>query len=92
MPCVLASIQLRSDRHAMPNPVIVPLMAWARRLRHPTLFKLTALAFAINLVVPDVIPFIDEILLGLGTLVLASWKDRHLPAEATPSTRDRREP
>jgi len=27
-------------------------------------------------VVPDVIPFVDELLLGLGTLILARWKDR----------------
>ena len=32
--------------------------------------------FAINLFVPDVIPFVDEILLGLGTLLLANLKDR----------------
>ena len=65
----------------MPNPVLLPLLNWARKLRYPTLFKLTALVFAINLFVPDVIPFVDEILLGLGTLLLANLKDRE------PSTR-----
>ena len=65
----------------MPNPLLAPLLAWARRLRHPTLFKITALLFAVNLAVPDAIPLIDEILLGLGTLVLASWKDRHAPVD-----------
>lgn len=54
-------------------------MQWAARLRHPTLFKLTAALFAINLLVPDVVPFIDEIILGLGTLLLANWKDRGAP-------------
>lgn len=71
----------------MPNPIVVPFMAWARKLRHPTLFKLTALAFAISVAVPDLVPFIDEIVLGLGTLLLASWKDRK-----TPVVRDPREP
>lgn len=61
----------------MPNPILLPLLAWARRLRYPTLFKLTALVFAINVFVPDIIPFIDEILLGLGTLLLANLKDRN---------------
>ncbi|TWI12096.1 hypothetical protein IP93_01377 [Lysobacter ruishenii] len=28
------------------------------------------------MVLPDAVPFIDEILLGLGTLLLANWKDR----------------
>lgn len=75
----------------MPSPIVVPFMAWARRLRHPTLFKLTALAFAVNLVVPDLVPFIDEILLGLGTLLLANWKDRKAPADAA-TIRDPRNP
>ena len=61
----------------MPSPLLLPFMAWARKLRHPALFKLTALAFAISVLVPDFIPFIDEIVLGLGTLLLASWKRRH---------------
>lgn len=59
----------------MANPLLLPLLSWARRLRHPTLFKLTALAFAISVLWPfDPIPFIDEIVLGLGTLLLANWK------------------
>lgn len=61
----------------MANPMLLPLMDWARRLRYPTLFKITALAFTISLLWPfDPIPFIDEIVLGLGTLLLANWKDR----------------
>ena len=61
----------------MPNPILLPLLGWARRLRYPTLFKLTALVFVVNVFVPDVIPFVDEILLGLGTLLLANMKDRY---------------
>ena len=61
----------------MPNPLLAPFLAFARRLRYPTLFKVTAVLFAISLLWPfDPIPFIDEILLGLGTLLLANWKDR----------------
>ncbi|MBB1089167.1 hypothetical protein H4F99_11810 [Lysobacter sp. SG-8] len=61
----------------MANPLLGPFMVWARKLRHPTLFKLTAVAFAISVLWPfDPIPFIDEIVLGLGTLLLANWKDR----------------
>lgn len=48
----------------------------AGRLRFPTLFVLTAALFVLNLVVPDPFPFIDEILLGLVTLMLGAWKDR----------------
>jgi hypothetical protein len=46
------------------------------RLRFPTLFVLAAALFAVDLVIPDVIPFADEILLGLGTALLASWQKR----------------
>ncbi len=56
---------------------LAPFLNWARKLKHPTLFKLVGALFVINVIVPDVIPFIDEILLGLGTLVLANWKDRN---------------
>lgn len=60
----------------MPSPLLVPFLAFARRLRFPTLFKVTAGLFLLTLVVPDPIPFVDEILLALGALLLANWKDR----------------
>lgn len=64
----------------MANPLMLPLLNWARKLRYPALFKLTAAAFAISLLWPfDPIPFIDEIVLGLGTLLLANWKTRKTP-------------
>jgi hypothetical protein len=56
--------------------VIGAIVAFAGRLRFPTLFALTAALFAIDLLVPDAIPLVDELLLGLGTLVLARWKKR----------------
>lgn len=58
----------------MPTPLIGPLLAFAGRLRFPTLFLITAALFLVDLVVPDFIPFVDEILLGLGTLLLSSWR------------------
>lgn len=58
----------------MPNPILAPLLAFAGRLRFRTLFLVTAALFAIDTVVPDPIPFVDEILLGLGTLLLASLR------------------
>lgn len=67
----------------MARLLLLPLFKWARRLRHPTLFKLTAAAFAISVLWPfDPIPFIDEIVLGLATLWLASRKDSR-PDETT---------
>lgn len=46
------------------------------RLRFPQLFVLTVVVFLVDLAVPDVIPFVDEILLALGSLVLGSLKKR----------------
>ena len=71
----------------MPSPVLPAFMQWARGLRFPTLFKLTAALFAVNLLLPDPIPFVDEVLLGLVTLMLASWKRRRVlrDAQAAPA-------
>ncbi len=58
----------------MANPLLAPVISFLSRLKHPQLFKLVALLFAIDLVVPDIIPFADEILLAMGTMVLGNWK------------------
>jgi len=65
-----------------PTPVrsrsilLLPLLRYLGRLRFRTLFLLTASLFAVDLVVPDLIPLADELLLGLATLVLGSWRKR----------------
>lgn len=48
----------------------------AQRLRYPTLLLVTALVFVVDLVVPDLLPFVDEILLGLLTLLLSAIRKR----------------
>ncbi len=55
------------------NPIAL-VLTFARRLRFPQLFLLVAALFVADLIVPDAIPFIDEILLGLATLLFGSWK------------------
>jgi hypothetical protein len=49
---------------------------FASGLRFPTLFMIAAGLFVLDFFVPDLIPFYDEILLALGTLLLASLKKR----------------
>ena len=63
----------------MPNPLLAPLLRFLGRLSYPRLFALTAALFVADVVVPDLIPLADEILLGLGTLLLANWKKRKQP-------------
>ncbi len=45
-------------------------------LRFPGLFLILAILTAADLLVPDFIPFADEIGLALLTLLLGLWKDR----------------
>lgn len=58
----------------MPSPLTAPLLRWLGRLSYPKLFLLAAGLFALNLFIPDPLPFIDELLLGLGALLLAKRK------------------
>jgi len=57
-----------------------PLLGFAERLRFPRLLLLTATLFVVDLLVPDLVPFVDEILLALVTLLLARWKKKPDPA------------
>lgn len=51
------------------------LADYAADLRFPTLFKITVLLALVSWLWPfDPIPFIDEILTALATVLLASWK------------------
>lgn len=60
---------------ALPRkPLIGALLAFAGRLRFPLLFALMAGLFVVDLVVPDAIPFVDEVLLGLLTVAISRWK------------------
>jgi len=63
--------------------VLGPILGYLQRLRFPWLFALTAILFLFDLVVPDVVPFADEVLLGLlATLLglLRRHRDRSKPA------------
>ena len=63
----------------MPNPITSPLLRWAGGLRFPRLALVTAGLFVADLLIPDFIPFVDEILLGLGTLLLSQLRNRKQP-------------
>jgi hypothetical protein len=62
--------------------LILKLLPFVGRLRFPNLFLLTGALFGVSLVAPDAIPMVDEILLGLGTLLLGRYKDDRLAAKA----------
>ena len=58
----------------MANPMLAPLFGFLGRLSYPRLFALTAALFAVDVVIPDFVPFIDEILLAILTLIFARRK------------------
>jgi Family of unknown function (DUF6116) len=64
----------RFEEKPMSNPLTDPILAFAGRLRFPTLFLITAGLFVVDLLIPDFIPFVDELLLGLGTLLLSTLR------------------
>jgi hypothetical protein len=68
---------------ATPQRGIVPavLANFAARLRFPQLFAFTATLFVLDLLIPDLIPFMDELLLGLVTLLFGMWRKDKEPAE-----------
>jgi hypothetical protein len=54
--------------------VIALILRFFGGLRFPYLVAVTGSLFVLDLLIPDVIPFADEILLGLVTLVLSRMK------------------
>ena len=58
------------------------------RLTSWQLVTLVGLLFVLDVLVPDPIPFVDEILLGGLTLLLARWKQRRAQREREPSMKD----
>jgi hypothetical protein len=68
----------------MPHPLLAPAMRFLSKLSYPRLFAVTAALFAIDLVVPDLVPFADELLLGLGALLLANLRKRKGPDAIDP--------
>lgn len=65
---------------------------YGTRLRYPHLLLLAGLCFGLDLVIPDVIPFLDEIGLGLLTLLFASWKKKEADPEIAMDSDERSGP
>ena len=57
-----------------PASIIEIFLKNANQLKFRNLFFLVISLFLIDLLIPDFIPFIDEIILGLMAIILANWK------------------
>jgi hypothetical protein len=65
-----------------PSALLKMFMAFANDLKFGNLFLIITGLFVVDLLVPDFIPIIDEIILGLLAIILANWKkERKLDKE-----------
>lgn len=53
-----------------------PVQRFLERRRFPTLFLILAALFGANLFVPDPIPFIDELIMLVATVIVGAFRDR----------------
>jgi hypothetical protein len=58
-----------------PSVLIAAFLTFANKLKFTNLFLIVIVLFITDLVIPDFIPLIDEIILGLLAIILANWKD-----------------
>ena len=63
------------------NFMLGGLSRFFSRLRSPVLFCFIAGLFVLDLLIPDFVPFVDEILLAAATVMLGRWRK----PEVTPS-------
>ena len=59
-------------------------------LRFPTLFVILLTVTLADLVVPDIIPFVDEIVLAALTALFGLWRERRGPGEPPRSSDPKR--
>lgn len=63
-----------------------PVQRFLERRRFPTLFLILAALFGANLFFPDPIPFIDELIMLVATVIVGSFRERRKtdrPAQET---------
>lgn len=66
----------------MSAPLLAPLRRWLAARRFPQLLVLLASLWLVDVLVPDVVPFVDEILLTIVTLLIGSLRRRPPAADA----------
>ncbi len=64
-----------------PITFVNTFLAFADKLKYRNLFLIVIGLFAADLFVPDFIPLIDEIILGLLAIILANWKKERRQGE-----------
>ncbi len=66
------------------SPVAALITRLIPGIRYPWLFAILAGLLAIDLVVPDPVPFLDETVLAVLTFLAASWRIRSRESDNPP--------
>jgi hypothetical protein len=62
--------------------LLAPLIRWASQRRFPVLLALMVALLAVDLAVPDPLPFVDEALLALGAILVGRLRRKDAPSGA----------
>ncbi len=62
---------------------IIQKLLGGMNLRFPGLFALLATVFVIDVFIPDFVPFLDEIILAILTMIFGLWKERRTTVATT---------
>lgn len=65
------------------SPVQEVVGSLAGRMKHPWLFALLAVLLLLDLVIPDPIPLVDEVVLALLAVLVGSWRTRRSDGRLT---------
>ncbi len=57
-------------------PFLTSILNYASRLRHPQLFALVLVLLLLDTLVPDFIPFLDELILGIIAIILGTRRKK----------------
>ena len=75
------------DPEALRRRGIIQKLLGGMNLRFPGLFALLAAVTVIDVFIPDFIPFLDEIVLAILTMIFALWKERRATIVTTATGR-----
>ncbi|NBB92936.1 MAG: hypothetical protein GVY32_07200 [Gammaproteobacteria bacterium] len=53
-----------------------PIQRFLERRRFPTLFLILAALFGANLLIPDAIPLVDELIMLVATVIVGAFRER----------------
>ena len=71
------------DPEALRRRGIIQRLLGGLNLRFPGLFALLAAVTVVDIFIPDFIPFLDEIVLAILTMIFALWKERRATVVTT---------